>query len=76
MRRPDGRVSDDEATLLALCELAQAGCEGPFVSSLDLLMAPAASRVTASRLRAFAIALAQAGLHLSPGPVRAGARLH
>ena len=69
-------VSRDEATLVALCGLAQSDHDGPMMASLELLMAPTASRVAGIRLKAFATALAQAGLHLAPAPGEAGARLN
>jgi|SRR5689334_21345588 hypothetical protein len=69
-------VSHDEATLVALCALAQSENEGPMMASLDLLMAPTASRVAGERLKAFATALAQAGLHLAPSAGEPGARLN
>jgi hypothetical protein len=70
------QVSRDEATLVALCGLAQSDHDGPLMASLDLLMAPTASRVAGIRLKAFAIALAQAGLRLAPAPGEPGARLN
>ena len=70
------QVSHDEATLLALCGLAQSHHDGPLTASLDVLMAPTASRVAAVRLKTFAIALGRAGLRLSPLPGEAGARLN
>jgi hypothetical protein len=70
------QVSHDEATLLALCGLAQSDHDGPLAASLDVLMAPTASRVAGIRLKAFAVALAHAGLKLSPSPGEAGARLN
>ena len=69
-------VSRDEATLVALCGLAQSEHDGPMMASLDVLMAPTASRVAGIRLKAFAHALAQAGLHLAPAPGEPGARLN
>ena len=69
-------VNRDEATLVALCGLAQSDHDGPMMVSLDKLMAPTASRVAGFRLKAFAMALANAGLRLSPAPGEAGARLH
>lgn len=69
-------VSRDEAVLVALCGLAQADYDGPLLASLDALMAPTASRVAAIRLKAFAVALAGAGLRLAPAPGDAGGRLH
>ena len=73
---PCSQVSRDEATLVALCCLAQSDHDGPVMVSLDRLMAPTASRVAGVRLKAFAVALAAAGLRLSPAPGEAGARLH
>ncbi|UYN94537.1 MAG: hypothetical protein KIT25_21295 [Enhydrobacter sp.] len=70
------QVSHDEATLLALCGLAQSDHDGPLAASLDVLMAPTASRVAAIRLKTFALALASAGLRLSPSPGEAGARMN
>src|SRR5262249_52045580 len=69
-------VSRDEATLVALCALAQAECDGPLTASLGVMMAPTASRVAAERLKIFAMALATAGLRLAPLPGDAGGRLH
>ena len=68
-------VSHDEATLVALCALAQVDCSGPLVASLDRMMAPTASRVAAERLKIFAAALANAGLRLAPWPREAVGRL-
>jgi len=70
------RVSGDEATLVALCGLAQSDHDGPLMASLDVLMAPTASRVAGIRLKAFAVALAMAGLRLSPAAGEPGARLN
>jgi len=70
------QVSGDEATLVALCGLAQSGHEGPLRASLAHLIAPAATRVAAERLEVFAMALAQAGLTLSPPAGAAGARIN
>jgi hypothetical protein len=61
---------------VALCGLAQSGHDGPLGASLDMLMAPTASRVAAIRLKTFAVALAQAGLRLSPPAGAAGARIN
>ena len=69
-------VSHDEAILVALCGLAQSDRDGPMMASLDMLMAPTASRVAGLRFKAFAVALAQAGLRLSPAAGEAGARLN
>lgn len=71
-----GQVSRDEATLVALCGLAQGGMDRPLLASLDVLMAPTASRVAAIRLKTFAMALAGAGLRLAPPAGDAGGRLH
>ena len=43
-------VSRDEATLVALCGLAQSDHERPLMASLDVLMVPTASRVAGIRL--------------------------
>ncbi len=69
-------VSHDEATLVALCGLAQADFDKPLIDSLDVMMAPTASRVAAIRLKAFAVALACAGLRLAPPPGDAAGRLN
>lgn len=69
-------VSRDEAVLVALCGLAQADHDAPLLASLDVMMAPTASRVAAIRLKAFAVALAGAGLRLAPAPGDAGGRLN
>ena len=69
-------VSRDEATLVALCGLAQADFDGPLAASLDIMMAPTASRVAAIRLKAFATALATAGLRLAPAAGAAAGRLN
>lgn len=73
---PCSKVSRDEATLVALCGLAQGDLDGPLVASLDVMMAPTASRVAAIRLKAFAVALSTAGLRLAPAAGAAGARLN
>jgi len=69
-------VSLDEAMLLALCGLAQGDHDAPLDASLNVLMAPTARRVAATRLKVFASALAQAGLRLSPAAGEAGARIN
>ena len=69
-------VSRDEATLVALCGLAQGDFDGPLVASLDVMMAPTASRVAAIRLKAFAVALGSAGLKLGPPRGDAAGRLN
>ena len=77
IHRPDcASVSRDEATLVALCGLAQGDFDGPLLASLDIMMAPTASRVAAVRLKTFAVALASAGLRLAPPAGAAGARLN
>jgi hypothetical protein len=70
------RVSRDEAVLVALCGLAQADHDRPLLASLDIMMAPTASRVAAIRLKAFAVALAGAGLRLAPAAGAAAGRLN
>ena len=69
-------MSRDEATLVALCGLAQGDYDGPLLASLDVIMAPTASRVAALRLKSFAVALSTAGMRLSPLPGAGGARLN
>jgi hypothetical protein len=69
-------VSRDEATLVALCGLAQGAFDGPLSASLDIMMAPTASRVAAIRLKAFAVALGTAGLRLGPPAGAAAGRLN
>lgn len=69
-------VSRDEATLVALCGLAQGDFDGPLLASLDIMMAPAASRVAAIRLKAFAVTLGSAGLRLGPPAGDAAGRLN
>jgi hypothetical protein len=69
-------VSRDEATLVALCGLAQGDFDGPLLASLDIMMAPTASRVAAIRLKSFAVQLAGAGLRLAPPAGDAGGRLN
>ena len=69
-------VSHDEAVLVALCGLAQADHDAPLLASLDIMMAPTASRVAAIRLKAFAVALAGAGLRIAPAAGAAAGRLN
>lgn len=77
IHRPDcSCVSRDEATLVALCGLAQGDFDGPLMASLDIMMAPTASRVAAIRLKAFAATLASAGLRLAPPAGEAAGRLN
>lgn len=66
--------SSDEATLIALCILAQAGRDGPLQASLETMLVQPAAQVAAQRLRTFAKALAEAGLNLPPSS--AGGRLN
>jgi hypothetical protein len=70
------RISHDEATILALCGLAQSEHDGPLRASLNVLMAPTASRVAAERLKIFAASLAAEGLRLAPLAGAAGARIN
>ena len=70
------RISRDEATLVALCGLAQGDFDGPLLASLDIMMAPTASHVAAIRLKAFAAALGSAGLKLGPPRGDAAARFN
>ena len=70
------RVSRDEATLVALCGLAQGDFDGPLMASLEVMIAPTASRVAAIRLKAFAVALGSAGLRLGPPRGDAPGRLN
>jgi hypothetical protein len=85
VRRPAGlrdpptdlfQRSRDEATLVALCGLAQGDLDGPLVASLEVMMAPTASCVAAIRLKAFAGALGSAGLRLGPPRGDAAGRLN
>ena len=69
-------VSHDEATVVALCGLAQGDFDGPLVASLELMMVPTASRVAAIRLKAFAVALASGGLRLALPAGDAAGRLN
>jgi len=69
-------VSGDEATLVALCGLAQGDYDGPLLASLDVMMAPTASRVAAAKLKSFAVALGSAGLRFAPSSAMAGGRLN
>jgi hypothetical protein len=69
-------ISRDEATLVALCGLAQGRFDGSLTASLDHLMAPTASRAAAARLTTFAVSLGHAGLMLAPETEEASGRLH
>ena len=69
-------MSRDEATVVALCALAQGDFEGPLAASLDSMMVPDASRVAAVRLKVFACSLANAGLRFAPESDAAPGRLH
>lgn len=66
----------DEATLIALCGLAQGNHEGSLLASLEAMMVPSASRVAALRLKSFAVALADAGLQLALPSGAAAGRLN
>lgn len=66
----------DEATLIALCGLAQGDHDGPLLASLEAMMVPSASRIAALRLRSFAAALADAGLQLALPSGAAAGRLN
>jgi len=69
-------VSSDEATLVALCGLAQDDYDGPLLASLDVMMAPTASRVAAVA-SAMANALRRtAGLRFTPSSAMTGGRLN
>lgn len=70
------QVSPDEATIVALCGLAQGDHDGPLGASLGALMEPAASRVATERLKRFAVTLAHAGLRLAPPAGEAGALIN
>lgn len=69
-------VSDDEATLVALCGLAQSGHQSRLHASLARLVVPTAARVAAERLTNFSLSLARAGLHLAASHGEPGARLN
>jgi len=69
-------LGGDEATLIALCALAQLDRDGPLLVTLDAMMVPAASPAAAMRLKTFAVELAEAGLRLSPPGGAAAAQLH
>lgn len=73
---PCTAVSVDEATLVALCGLAQGACHRPLADSFGRLLEPAAARVAIERCTSFAAALAAAGLQLAPAAGPAGGRLH
>ena len=70
------QVSSDEATLVALCGLAQSDHDGRMMASLDLLMAPTAARHAGLRLKVFAVALGRAGMRLAPAAGEPGAQLN
>ncbi len=70
------QVSRDEATIVALCGLAQGDHDGPFGASLDVLMAPSAARVATERLKGFAATLGRAGLRLAPPVGETGALIN
>jgi hypothetical protein len=73
---PCSAVSRDEAVLIALCELAQAGRSGPLRSSLWAMLCPETSAVVGARLTAFATMLSAAGLELGSVRADAGHCLH
>src|SRR5260370_22522416 len=54
------KVSRDEATVVALCGLAQSDHDGPMMTSLEMLMAPTASRVAGILLKSCSVALEHA----------------
>ena len=62
--------SSDEATLIALCILAQAGRDRPLDASLEAMMVRSVAVVAAERLKTFALALTEAGLNLPPPAAR------
>lgn len=70
------RVSRDEATLVALCGLAQGDHDGPLGASLAVLAVPSAARVAGERLKSFAAILGRAGLRLAPPVGEAGALIN
>lgn len=62
---PCSTMSEDEKTVVALCALAQGDFDAALVASLDAMMVPGAlSAVAAVRLKAFAHALAGAGVRV------------
>ncbi|MDP2333612.1 MAG: hypothetical protein Q8M19_23300 [Reyranella sp.] len=73
---PCSCLSRDEATLIALCGLAQGDHDGPLLASLEAMMVPPAARVAALRLKSFAVALADAGLQLALPSGAAAGRLN
>ncbi|WIM10663.1 hypothetical protein [Enhydrobacter sp.] len=70
------QVSRDEATIVALCGLAQGDHDGPLGASLDVLVVPSAARVAAERLKSFTATLGRAGLRLAPPAGEAGALIN
>jgi hypothetical protein len=70
------QVSRDEATLVALCGLAQGDHDGPLDASLAVLTVPSAARVPGERLKSFAATLGRAGLRLAPPVGEAGALIN
>lgn len=69
-------ISADEATLVALCGLAQSGHQGRLQASLSRLVVPAAAQAAAEKLTGFSLALARGGLHLAASQGEPGARLN
>ncbi len=69
-------MSDDEETVIALCGLAQLDRDGPLLASLNAILVPSASPAAAFRLKTFAVALGDAGLHIAPPSGAAAGLLH
>jgi hypothetical protein len=69
-------VSDDEATFVALCGLAQAHLDRPLAASLQVWLPPEAASLAAVRLASFAALLETAGLDLAPTPQDGAGWLH
>ena len=68
-------MSSDEESLIDLCALAQDGHDGPLLAFFESSVVPPASFAAALRLKIFAVALQDAGLHLAP-PGAAARQLH
>jgi len=69
-------VTDDEATFVALCGLAQAHLDRRLASSLQAWLAPEAASLAAVRLATFAAMLDAAGLELVPTPQDGAGWIH
>ena len=69
-------MSGDEATVIALCSLAQGDRDWLLLASLDAMMVPAAVEAAALRFKLFAMALKDAGLNLPPPQSAAVGRLN